>query len=360
MRIQAEQRVLVDTFTRASRAVNNRTPIEVLQGVLCKASSGTFDVIGTDLDITVSARAQQVDVLEDGQVVVLAKLVLATIKTMPKGVVTISSDDGHVEIKGGSSLVRLRALNAYDFPSIDEPDFVDAVEVDGDTLMSALAQVTFAASTDAARPILHGVLVDDGARLVATDSYRLVVRDLPGLGGITGLIPAHGLRELKRTIGADRIRVASDARQAMFGSDRGTLSLRFIEGRYPNYRGLLPDSYQNSVTVNKAQLLEAFGRASILIKKDTFVLIKFLETGLDLEVGNQDITVKEHIDGDGTFAGEDKEIVIAANVKYLKDGIVATEGSEVSFDITDGMKPFIVRSPGFDDFLYLLMPTRKT
>ena len=312
--------------------VNNRAPMKVLQGVLCKALSGTFDVIGTDLDTTVSARAQQVDVLEEGQVVVLAKLVLATIKTMPKGIVTISTDDDYVEIKGGSSLVRLRALNAYDFPSINEPDFVDAVEVDGDILMSALAQVTVVASTDDSRPILKGVLFENGdigTRLVATDSYRLAVRDIPSLGGITGLIPAHGLRELERTIGADRIRVTSDDRQIMFGSDRGTLSLRLIEGRYPNYRKLLPDSYQNSVTVNKAQLLEAFSRVSILVNKNTFTRIKFSETGLDLEVGNQDITVKEHIDGDGTFAGEDKEIEIAANVKYLKDGIMATKGSEV-------------------------------
>ena len=368
MRIQAEQRVLVNTFTRASRATNNQAPIEVLRGVLCKAREGSFHVIGTNLETTVDARASLANVLEEGQIVVPAKLILATVKTMPKGTVTISSssdDDGYLEVKGGSSSVRLRALNAYDFPALVEPNFVDAVEVDGDTLISALAQVTAFASTDDSWPILKGVLFengDDGARLVATDSYRLAVRNIPSLDGINGLVPAIGLRELKRTIGAERIRVTSNDQQISFGSDKGSISLRLIDvdTGYPNYRQLIPTSYPNSVTVNKAQLLEAFGRASILVNKNTFTHLKFSETGVDLEISNEDITVKEHIEGSGTFSGEEKEVETAANVKYLTSGVAATGGSEVSFDVNDGLKPFIVRSPDFDSFTYLLMPTRKT
>ena len=362
MRIRADRDDLADVFSRANRGVGVRSALPILQGVLCEVSGSTLRVTGTDLEMTVRTSAD-VEVMEDGRFVVPGKLVTEAIRKMPNGAVTISSGEGEgeVEIVGNGPRFSLRELAVDDFPELGEPDFSGAVAVDGDTLASAIAQVTVAASTDAARPILTGVLVengDDGARLVATDSYRLAVRDLPDVRiEANGLIPARGLRELSRTIGSSQVQVAMRDRESVFGSERGSLSLRLIEGTFPTYRQLLPESYPNRLTVEKERLLEALGRASLVAEDHIPIRLKMSDGGVELTVTRQDVGGEtEHIEG--SFAGEAEEVDIAFNPRYLTDGVSAMEGLEVSIDVIDGLKPSVMRATGKGEFLYLLMPVR--
>jgi DNA polymerase-3 subunit beta len=199
---------------------------------------------------------------------------------------------------------------------------------------------------------------EDGARLVATDSYRLAVRDLPGVQlASTGLVPARGLRELSRTIGSAKVQVALHSREAAFGSDRGSLSLRLIEGNFPNYRQLLPESYPNRVVVAKDDLIEALGRASLVAEDHIPVRLRMMDGGVEVTVTRQDVGGEtEHIEG--TFSGEAEEVLIAFNPRYLTDGVSAMEGDEVQIDVIDGLKPSVMRSVGHDEFVYLLMPVR--
>ena len=360
MRIRADRDDLADVFGRANRGVGVRSALPILQGVLCEVSGGTLSVTGTDLEMTVRTRVD-VEVMEEGRFVVPGKLVTEAIRKMPTGAVTMSSSDGEIEIVGNGPQFSIRELAADDFPELGDPDFSGAVAVDGDMLASAVAQVTVAASNDAARPILTGVLVengDSGVRLVATDSYRLAVRDLPDVQiGQSGLIPARGLRELGRTIGSTQVQVAIHEREAVFGSDRGSLSLRLIEGTFPNYRQLLPESYPNRVTVDKDRLLDALGRASLVAEDHIPIRLKLQDGGVELTVSRQDVGGEtEHIEG--TFAGEADEVDIAFNPRYLTDGVSAMEGGEVAIDVIDGLKPSVMRAVGQSEFLYLLMPVR--
>lgn len=360
MRIRADRDDLADVFSRANRGVGVRSALPILQGVLCEVSGSTLHVTGTDLEMTVRTTAD-VEVMEEGRFVVPGKLVTEAIRKMPSGAVTMSSADGEIEIIGNGPEFKIRELAADDFPELGDPDFSGAITVDGDMLASAVAQVTVAASSDAARPILTGVLVEnseDGVRLVATDSYRLAVRDLPDVRiDTSGLIPARGLRELGRTIGASQVQVAIQDREAVFGSDRGSLSLRLIEGTFPNYRQLLPDSYPNRVTVDKDRLLDALGRASLVAEDHIPIRLKLQDGGVELTVSRQDVGGEsEHIEG--TFSGEVEEVDIAFNPRYLTDGVAAMEGAEVAIDVIDGLKPSVMRANGQGEFLYLLMPVR--
>ena len=360
MRIRADRDDLADVFSRANRGVGVRSALPILQGVLCEVTGSTLHVTGTDLEMTVRTTAD-VEVMEEGRFVVPGKLVTEAIRKMPNGAVTMSSSDGEIEIVGNGPRFSIRELAADDFPELGDPDFSGAVAVDGDLLASAIAQVTVAASNDAARPILTGVLVENGEsglRLVATDSYRLAVRDLPDVRiDATGLIPARGLRELSRTVGSAQVQVAIHDREAIFGSERGSLSLRLIEGTFPNYRQLLPDSYPNRVTIDKERLLEALGRASLVAEDHIPIRLKMTEGGVELTVSRQDVGGEtEHIEG--SFTGEAEEVDIAFNPRYLTDGVSAMEGGEVSVDVIDGLKPSVMRATGKGEFLYLLMPVR--
>lgn len=360
MRIRAERDDLADVFSRATRAVGIKSALPILQGVLCEARGKKIHVTGTDLELTARITTE-VDVMQEGAVVIPARLATEAIRKMPAGAVTIASTEGEVEIEGKGPRFSLRELAAADFPQLTDPDFTDAVDVAGDEFAAAIAQVTVAASTDAARPILTGVLIEapeDGARLVATDSYRLAVRDMPGVTvGDTGLVPARGLRELARTVGSDKVQVAIGEREAAFGSDRGSLSLRLIEGNFPNYQQLLPESYPNKLTVAKEDLLDALGRASLVAEDHIPVRFKLMAGGAEVNVTRQDVGGEsEHIEG--KFEGQDEEVVIAFNPRYLTDGVSAVNSDEIEIEVIDGLKPSVIRGSGEPEFLYLLMPVR--
>ncbi len=360
MRIRAERDDLADVFSRANRAVGVRSALPILQGILCEVKGNALRLTGTDLEMTVRT-GTQVEVMEEGSVVVPAKLAAEAIRKMPVGAVTVATEEGEVAITGKGPRFGLRQLPVDEFPQLTEPESGEAVAVDGDALVSAVSQVTVAASSDAARPILTGVLFEtseSGLRLVATDSYRLAVRDLPGvaLEG-SGLVPARGVRELGRTVGSSKVDVTLQAREAQFSSDRGSLTLRLIEGTFPKYRSLLPESYRNRVVVEKEMLLEALGRASLVAEDHIPIRLRLMDGGIEVTVTRQDVGGEaEHLSAD--YQGSDEEVLVAFNPRYLTDGVTAVEGDQVQIQVIDGLKPSVITGVGHDDFLYLLMPVR--
>ncbi|HLT96895.1 MAG TPA: DNA polymerase III subunit beta [Acidimicrobiia bacterium] len=359
MRIRAERDDLADIFSRANRAIGTRTAIPVLQGLLCEVTGSNLWVTGTDHEMTVRA-STEVEVMEEGRAVIPGRLLADAVRRMPAGPVTIGSTDGEVEIVGKGPRFSIRPLNVEDFPQISDTTG-EGVEVDGEELAAAINQVVVAASTDTARPILTGVLFEsspEGLRMVATDSYRLAVRDLAGVGlEGTGLVPARGLRELPRTIGAAKVTARLGDREAVFSSERGTLRLRLIEGSFPKYRSLLPDSYPNQVIVKREDVLEALGRVSLVAEDHIPVRLKLTEGGVEVSVSRQDVGGEtEHIPG--TYTGADEEVSVAFNPRYLADGVSAVEGENVRIQVIDGVRASVVDGGEGDHFSYLLMPVR--
>jgi DNA polymerase-3 subunit beta len=211
--------------------------------------------------------------------------------------------------------------------------------------------------------VLTGVLLaadDDGLRLVATDSYRLAVRDLPETAVLSAgqkvLIPGRALTELQRVMGdADELTVRLGDREATFESAGTRLSTRLIEGEFPNYRNLLPSSYPNLLTVGKASMLEAIRRVKILAQDSTPVRLSLGGPTVQLTAITQDVgNAAEEVDAvyDGT------EMVVAFNPDYLAAGIDAIDSDDVTLATMDPMKPAVLRGVGRDDYLYLLMPVR--
>jgi len=358
VRIRAERDDLADVLARAARAVGSRSPLPILQGVLCEVENGRLRVTGTDTEVTIRTRLE-VEVIEDGRTLVPAKLASEAVRKLPPGAVTMSASDNEVEITGNGPRFRLRELNVDDFPTVAGGTGEGGISLDGERLVKALAQVGVAASTDEARPTLTGVLFEsngDGLRLVATDSYRLAVRDLPDVEGPpTRLVPYRALRELGRTIADKKMTVELGERDATFDSDRGSLTVRIIEASFPNYRQLLPESYPSRLIVAKDELLEAVGRAALVAEDHIPVRLSLHKGGADLSVSRQEVGEEtEHIAGE--YNGE--EMTIAFNTRYLTDGVAAVEGDEVILDTIDPLKPGLLSGGGDGDFRYLLMPVR--
>ncbi len=359
MRIRAQRDDLADVLTRANRAIGARTALPVLQGLLCEVSGTTLRVTGTDLDVTVRTAAE-VEVMEEGRAVIPGRLLSEAVRKMPVGAVTIGVSDTDIEIQGNGPRFTLRPLTVDDFP-IQEDVVSDGVEVDGEELAEAISQVTIAASGDGARPILTGVLFessDAGLRMVATDSYRLAKRELRGVGlEGTGLVPARGLRELPRSIGAAKVTAQLRDREAVFTSDKGMLRLRLIDGNFPKYQSLLPESYPSQVVLEKDVLLEALGRVTLVAEDHIPVRLKLMEGGVEVAVTRQDVGGEtEHLPG--VFESAEEEVSIAFNPRYLQDGVTAIGGDSIRIRVIDAFKPSVIDSGVEDDFLYLLMPVR--
>ena len=359
MRIRAQRDDLADVLARANRAVGARTALPVLQGLLCEVAGTTLRVTGTDLDVTVRTAAE-VEVMEEGRAVIPGRLLSEAVRKMPAGAVTIGVSDTDIEIQGNGPRFTLRPLTVDDFPVQDDV-VADGVEVDGEELAEAISQVTIAASGDGARPILTGVLFessDDGLRMVATDSYRLAKKELRGVGlEGSALVPARGLRELPRSIGSTKVTAQLREREAVFTSDKGMLRLRRIDGNFPKYQSLLPESYPSQVVLEKDVLLEALGRVTLVAEDHIPVRLKLMEGGVEVAVTRQDVGGEtEHLPG--VFEGSDEEVSIAFNPRYLQDGVTAISGDSIRIRVIDAFKPSVIDSGAEDDFLYLLMPVR--
>ncbi len=362
MKFRCEREVLGEALATAGRAATSRTgTLPVLSGLRLEVHGDELSVTGTDLELSIRLTIP-VGGDRDGAVVVPARLVADIVRSLPAGAVEVALVEDEVNISAGRSQFAIRPLGLDDYPVQGEPA-TEAVTLSSSDVADALRQVVRAASTDDARAVLTGVLLTseaDGMRMVATDSYRLAVRDLPDskmLGeGQKVLVPSRALNELHRVLGgADELQVRLGARDAVFESGGTRLTTRLIEGEYPNYRNLLPPPHPNVLTVGREALLEALRRVKILAQEAKLVRLQLGGDTLKLTAVTQDIGhAEEEIDA----AYEGAEMTIAFNPDYLQQGVEAVDAEEVTLSTLDAMKPAVIRGVGRDDYLYLLMPVR--
>jgi DNA polymerase-3 subunit beta len=331
--------------------------------VRLSTSADTLQVTGTDLDLTITVETV-VNGGADGVAVAPGRLITDIVRALEPGAVAVDADDEEIRIASGRSHFSVRTHPAGDFPRLPVPTG-ETVTLPVAGLTEALRQVTRAASNEDSRPILTGVLMaaeEGGLRLVATDSYRLAVRDLRGVGvlaeGQRVLVPSRALNELMRLLGSASAEVTLrlGPHDATFTIGAVALTTRLIEGEFPNYRQLIPSAYPNRLRVGREPLIEGVRRVKLLARDATTpVRIALRPTGIELTVITTDWgTATEDLDA----KYEGAEMTVAFNPNYLIDGVEAITGDEVTLDTLDALKPATLRPTEGDDYLYLLMPVR--
>lgn len=374
MKFNCERESLTEAIGSAGRAVSARAAMPVLSNFLVKASGEEVEFVGSDLDLTIRVTAPALSVA-DGTAVLPARLFGDIVRSLEPGAVSVEVGEDEAKIRSGRSEFSLR-VPPNDYPSLPETGN-RGIRMDALVLAEALRQVISAASRDDARPILTGVLmVAEGAglRLVATDSYRLAVRDLPGesdaaqalLGrGESGhfLVPAKALSELQRLLaaGQETVELSFNDRHVRFDTGRATLTARLIEGTFPNYQQLIPSGYPNRLIVAREGCIEAVKRVRLIGQGRDNNPIR-----LGMSPGGLDLTTIVHDVGEASETLDAKyegtETTVAFNPEFLLDGLQAISTTDVSIDTQDTSKPAIVRAvdAGAGEFLYLLMPVRVT
>ncbi len=362
MKFRCERDVLVEALGSAGRAAAGRgTSLPVLSGVRGELKSNRLTLTGTDLELTISVEIE-VSGSSDGVVVLPGRLASDIVRALPGGSVEFEVTAEEARIAAGRSEFSLRVLPADEFPRVAEASG-EPVTLASAELATALAQVVRAASSDDARPILTGVLLAaeaTGLRLVATDSYRLAIRDLPGTTvlaeGQQVLVPSRALQELARVLGSgEDLVVRLGERDASFEVGGTRLTTVLIEGEFPPYERLIPQAQPNRLTVGREVLLEAVRRVKLLAREALPLRLAMSPSGLELVAITQDVG-QAHESLDAKFEGT--ELTVAFNPEYLLQGIEVAPGDELTIETVDALKPALLRSHDHPEFLYLLMPVR--
>jgi DNA polymerase-3 subunit beta len=366
LKLTTKREELVSKLSVVSRAVSTRAATQALSGVFLSAREGRLILAATDLDLGLETTLEA-EIEEEGTTLLPGRLLAEVVRSLGDDAVRIETREAEhdVEIRSGGSRFHLRVLLAEDFPKLPAPAAEPGLTLPAPALEASIELVARAASRDDMRPVLTGVFVLASGKeltMVATDSYRLAVKrtELEAeLGSeLEANIPARALRELGRILGAEEAGATSITllpNQAVFEAGAITLSSRLIDGQFPNFRQLLPESYEHDVRLPRDEFLEVARRVSQLAQRNAPLRLSFAPGELTVAAETPDVgDARETMPA--SFEGEPLEI--GFNPEFLKEGIESVTGEEVLLRLISPLRPGLLQPVESDDFRYLVMPIR--
>jgi DNA polymerase III subunit beta len=326
------------------------------------ASGDEIVLQSTDLEISIKATAKA-NVASEGAAVIPGRLISDIVRSLPEAAVTLDATERDaMKVTCGQSSFDMKTLSPDDFPKFPEVKASESVTIPTDTLVALVRQVSKAVSRDETRPVLTGVLlvVDAGSiRMVATDSYRLAIKEMPienaPADRIEVVVPGRAIEEIPKMAGSiESVTMGVAENQVIFEFGSTVYVSRRIEGTYPNYKQLIPKEAETTVTANREELLEAVKRVSLMAQHNAPVRLAITESTLTLSARTQDVgEAKEDL----MVKTEGADVEIAFNHAFLLDGVAAAGDEELRFEATSPLKPGVFRSPD-GSYTYLVMPVR--
>jgi DNA polymerase-3 subunit beta len=373
MKIEVERDSLADAVAWTARALPTRPTAPVLAGMLLSASA---ELTLSTFDYEVSAQASiPVTADEPGAVLVSGRLLAEIVRSLPDRPVQITTDGSRTIVRCGSATFTLMLLPGDDFPTLpDMPPLTGTVG--SDAFSSAISQVGIAAGKDDTLPALTGIRVEfsgDTLTLVATDRYRLAVRELkwsPSGDDLSTavLVPARVLGDTARalTSGAE-VSVALSQPNGAPGQPDGIIGFegggrktttRLLSGEYPRYQTLLPNEFNAVAELHASPFADAVKRVALVAERNTPVRLTFTSGEVLLEAGTGDEAQATEAVECSFDAGE---FQVAFNPQYLLDGIHAAGTDEVLLSFTTPTRPAVLtgKTSGAPDYRYVLMPIRS-
>jgi DNA polymerase-3 subunit beta len=373
MKVTILQENLARGLGVVSKAVSPRSTLPVLANVLIATDEGRLRLSATNLEMGITcwipARIE-----EEGSTTVPARTFSDLVSTLPSDQVLLKLDaqTQTLNVRGGTSTNDIKCIDAQEFPPLPVPDLDGAIQINVGDFREMVHQVAFAASTDEARPVLMGVLVQvekDKLTMAAADGFRLSVRkavlSAPAPASVSSVIPAQALRELAR--------VATDAEEPIYmvlPKGRGQVVFRvkdvevvsqLIDGTFPDYQQIIPRKYNQRTLVSTASLLKACKQAEIFAREGSNVArinIKGAQSDMQPseveisatseETGKNETIVEATVDGGG--------LLIAFNVKFLREALEVIKTPNVALETSAPNAPGVVKPVGDDQFLHVIMP----
>jgi DNA polymerase-3 subunit beta len=363
MKIVCSKEELASALSVVSRALSTRSAVQVVAGILMRTTGDRVELAATDMELSLRLSLEG-QVEGGGAVVVPGRLLVDLARLLPDAEVTLEhkAEEGVVQVTCGSALSRLHTYSAEDFPRLPDVETVQAFPLDRNAFLETVAKVARSASRDESRPVLTGILVRfEGGKLVmaATDSYRLSVKetDLAGTEApdLEAIVPARALTELARIAqDADELQLGVQENHVVFGADGVWLTTRRIDGQFPNYKQLIPETFEHEVALPREEFLDIVRRTSVMAQRNSPIRLRFAEGEVTVSAQTQDVgEARETLPI--AFSGE--ELEIGFNPDFLRDGIESVDTDEVRLRLISPLRPGLIRSDE-EDFSYLIMPIR--
>lgn len=365
MKLSILQEDLASNTTLASRFVSTRAQLPILANILLKTQNGKLSLSATNLEagihISIGAKVEA-----EGSITVPAKILVDLINHLPAGKVLLEVDKDQLKISCNNFLANISGIPATEFPNI--PDFVKSAtfSLKKETLDKLTDCVTFAAATDDTRPILTGVniIVGDKVIAVATDGFRMSYKELGGVSfdtnGSKFLLPARIIEELNRALGTKtedvKVAVLEKEGQIIFQSEDIILTSRLIDGEYPDYNRVMPKAWTTRAILGKGELVQAVKATSVFARESASIIkIKFGQGCLILtsesnQYGKEEIQVEAKTEGD--------EIQVAFNYKYLLDFLNSVEGDSILVETQGPATPGVFQDTKDPTYKHIIMPVR--
>ena len=373
MKVTVLQENLARGLGTVAKAVSPRSTLPVLANILIASDEGRLRLSATNLEMGITCWIPaRID--EEGSTTVPARTFSDLVATLPSDQVLLKLDSQTqtLNVRGGSSTNDIKCIDAQEFPPMPVPDFEGAVQINVGDFREMIHQVAFAASSDEARPVLMGVLVQvekDKLTMAAADGFRLSVRKAvlssSSPASISAIVPSQALKELAR--------VATDSEEPIYmvlPKGRGQVVFRvkdvevvsqLIDGTFPDYQQIIPRSYKSRTLVSTSSLLKACKQAEIFAREGSNVArlnIKSAQgemqpseleiSATSEETGKNETIVEATVDGGG--------LLIAFNVKFLREALEVIRTPNVALETSAPNAPGVVKPVGDDQFLHVIMP----
>jgi len=358
---------LMGALALVSRAVSARTTLPALGGIYVDAATEQVTFRATDTEMSVTLGVTGAKVERPGTVLLPGRLLVDVARTLPEGDVTLAhrAEQRDVEITAGGARFHLRTLSTEDFPRVPEFEAASAASLPAGPLAETIEKVARAASRDEVRPILTGILVqaeESRLTMVATDSYRLSVKhaqlEQPVSTPIDANVPARALRELSRVIAQvepETVGISLARGQAVLQAGPVTLSTRLIEGQFPSWRQLIPESFDHEVRLPRGEFVEIARRIGQLAQRNAPLRLAFGEGELTVAAETPEIgDARESMPA--PFSGDPMEI--AFNPQFLIEGAESVDADELVVKLSSPLRPGLLQAAGSEEFSYLVMPIR--
>jgi len=354
------------------RAVATRSTLPITQNILLASEQSRLKLAATNLEMAttcwVGAKVEQ-----DGAITIPARLLIDFVNSLPNDLIeiTLPPNSHTLEFKSGRFQAHINGIDAQDFPPIPEVSDGVTTNIEADAFREGITQVVFAAATEESRPVLTGINTEfegEQFNLVAADGFRLAVYkttlNSPVSDKATVIIPARTLNELNRLLGDQEepveITINQQKSQTLFHLKNAELVSQLIQGSFPNYSQVIPQSYATRAVVDVKEFLRVIKMSSIFARDASGIIRLFITPGAELTPGKVTVSAQaEEVGGnvseiDALVDGE--EAKIAFNVKYLSDVLSVLHQAQVALEITTPSSPGVIRPMGVDNYVHVIMP----
>jgi len=372
MKLSCLQENLNKGLNIVGRAVATRTTLPITNNVLLATEDGRLKLVATNLEMAISCWIG-VKIEDEGTITIPARLLTEFVSSLPNDTIDfqLSPQTKTLGLKCARFEARISGVDAKDFPPIPSVDEGIKATVEVEALRQGINQVVFAAAVEESRPVLTGVSAqfeNNSLILAAADGFRLAVYELPLATPVEQktevIIPARTLAELNRLIADNEepvnITLNPNKSQILFQMESVNLVSQLIQGSFPNYSQLIPQSYTTRVIVNVSDFLQATRTASIFARDGSGIVRLMITPGGEANPGKLTVSARSEEIGDdvgeidATVEGD--EAKIAFNGKYLSDVLGVLHESQVALEITNASSPGLIRPVGTDNYTHVIMP----